>query len=340
MPVSISASRPPALQQESPSSVVRDGTNTGLRAISAAGAPLSSWQDPHVQVYKYAEPVEELKITETLTDILRQRFGFLQPTSQEGFTASTSWPVVRKIYGDIKSSVEDCVVLPASHFQESLLRYLDDSHIQGQLWDLAHDSNFLLRECANANLKVVQRNIADKIIYFIESRRSDIVHPNWHLMLEDAATVLECFRREETTLPDIVEYLVSRGRPFSTRTPRHLIQLSQFNPRPGPLAILGLRALSQQPTLVEYRYYEDLRAQFFRRPHSRAAFLRGGILWRLGLESTGRSVETLALNGPSYEALDHGNSILHSGSNEVLWDDDLSESESDLICGVYKIIGR
>ena len=341
MPVSISASRPPALQQESPSSVVRDGTNnTGLRAISAAGAPLSSWQDPHVEVYKYAEPVEELEITETLTDILRQRFGFLQPISQEGFTANTSWPVVRKIYGDIKSSVEDCIVLPASHFQESLLRYLDDPYIQGQLWDLAHDSNFPLRECANANLRVVQRNVADKIVYFIESRRSDIVHPSWHLMLEDAATVLECFRREEATLPDIVEYLVSRGRPFSTRIPRHLIQLSQFNPRPGPLAILGSRTLSQPPTLVEYRYYEDLRAQFFRRPHSRAAFLRGGILWRLGLESTGRSVEALALDGPSYEALDHGNSILLSGFNEVLWDDDLSESESDLICGVYKIIGK
>ena len=159
-------------------------------------------------------------------------------------------------------------------------------------------------------------------------------------MLEDAATVLECFRRKEATLPDIVEYLVSRGRPFSTRIPCHLIRLSQFNPRPGPLAILGSRTLSQPPTLVEYRYYEDLRAQFFCRPHSHAAFLQGGILWRLGLESTGRSVEALALDGPSYEALDHGNSILHSGSNEVLWDDDLSESESDLICGVYKIIGK
>jgi hypothetical protein len=48
----------------------------------------------------------------------------------------------------------------------------------------------------------------------------------------------------------------------------------------------------------------------------------------------------LVLDGPSYEVLDHGNSILPVGSNEELWDDNLSESETDLICGVYKIIGK
>lgn len=315
-------------------------SNNRLCAMSAARAAPPSWQDPHAQVFQYADPVEELDFTEMLADILYQRFGFLHATHMAGLTASSSWSVVRKIYGDATSFAPPDIELPASHFQECLLRYSKKTPIDGQLWDLAEDSDFPLHEHANHLLRVTLSNVGKQTIYLVESRYSEDNHPSWHLVLEDAATVLECFRRPQASISDVVEYLVSRGRPFSTRIPRRLVQRSPFNRHPGPLATLGWRFLSHPPTIVEYAYYQDLRAQFFRRVHSRAAFLRGGILWRLALESTGRSVEELVLDGPSYEVLDHGNSILPVGSNEELWDDNLSESETDLICGVYKIIGK
>jgi hypothetical protein len=332
-----------ALQQApKPSSSQGSTSEPRLCAISAARAAPSSWQDPHAQDYQFADPAEELDFTEMFADILYQRFGFLQPTCMDGLTefGSSHWSIVRKIYGDTTSFAPSDIQLPASRFQECLLLYKENPHISGQLWDLAQDSNFPLHEHANHLLRVTLRDVGKQTVYFIESRHSEDNHSSWHLMLEDAATVLECFRRPQAIISDIVEYLVSRGRPFSTRIPRRLVQLSPFNRRPGPLATLGWRFLSQPPTIVEYAYYQDLRAQFFRRAHSRAAFLRGGILWRLALESTGRSVEELILDGPSYEVLDCGNSILPVGSNEELWDDNLSESETDLICGVYKIIGK
>jgi hypothetical protein len=330
-----------ALQQPPKPSSSQDSTsNNRLCAMSAARAAPPSWQDPHAQVYQYADPVEELDFTEMLADILYQRFGFLHTRHMAGLTASSPWPIVRKIYGDVKSFAPSDIELPASHFQGCLLRYEENPGIDGQLWDLAEDSDFPLHEHANRLLRVTLRNVGKQTIYIVESRHSEDNHPSWHLVLEDAATVLECFRRPQATISDVVEYLVSRGRPFSTRIPRRLVQRSPFNRHPGPLATLGWRFASQPPTIVEYAYYQDLRAQFFLRVHSRAAFLRGGILWRLALESTGRSVEELVLDGPSYEVLDHGNSILPVGSNEELWDDNLSESETDLICGVYKIIGK
>jgi hypothetical protein len=259
--------------------------------MSASRAAPSSWQDPHAQVYQFADPVGELSSTEMFADILYQRFGFLQPICMDGLTASSHWTIVRKIYGDTRTFAHPKIELPASHFQGCLLGYKENPHIDGQLWDLAKDSNSPLHEHANRLLRVTLWSVGKQTVYFIESRHSEYNHPSWHLVLEDAATVLECFRRQEIDISGIVEYLVSRGRPFNTRIPRRLVQPSPFNRSPGPLATLGWRLLSQPPTIVEYAYYQDLRAQFFRRAHSRAAFLRGGILWRLALESTGRSAE-------------------------------------------------
>jgi hypothetical protein len=41
------------------------------------------------------------------------------------------------------------------------------------------------------------------------------------------------------------------------------------------------------------------------------------------------------LNGPSDKVLSHGS---HIGCDEKLWDDDISDQEMDLICGVYKVL--
>ena len=84
----------------------------------------------------------------------------------------------------------------------------------------------------------------------------------------------------------------------------------------------------------EYNYYEEVCARFFCHPHScTAVYKKGGIVWCLSLEAQGTLINDIILNGPLDEVMSHGS---HIGG--VLWDDDVSEDEMDLVCGVYKVL--
>jgi hypothetical protein len=77
-------------------------------------------------------------------------------------------------------------------------------------------------------------------------------------------------------------------------------------------------------------------AEFFRLPHSRAALLCGGIVWRIAIEFLPLEA---AYNGPSDSATNLNNIIPPSGSpgEQPLVDDILTSEEMDFICGVYTI---
>jgi len=60
--------------------------------------------------------------------------------------------------------------------------------------------------------------------------------------------------------------------------------------------------------------------------------LKGGIVWRLSWDAVG--VEA-ALGGPSPEVFQTGHHFF--SEQAYLWDDELSEDELNLICGVYKV---
>jgi hypothetical protein len=94
--------------------------------------------------------------------------------------------------------------------------------------------------------------------------------------------------------------------------------------------------MGHKPTVSEYNFYENLRRAFFNHPRSRSAHLKGGIIWRHALESSGVRAEEDVLGGPSEQVLACGVCIGSSNDAESLWDDDLSDAEMNLICGVYK----
>ena len=60
--------------------------------------------------------------------------------------------------------------------------------------------------------------------------------------------------------------------------------------------------------------------------------LKGGIVWHLSWDAV--RIEE-ALGGPSPEVFQTGNWFL--SDRAYLWDDELSEDELNLICGVYKV---
>jgi hypothetical protein len=74
------------------------------------------------------------------------------------------------------------------------------------------------------------------------------------------------------------------------------------------------------------------REQFFKLPHSRAALLAGGIVWRLALEAI---CPGIALMGPS-DTVAHFGDVLQSPDGPLV-DDSLTEEELNLICGVYDV---
>lgn len=296
----------------------------GMHAFIYSGlpTPLSSWP-----------------FRGTLLDQIYERYGFIgKPGDANTSQPTIPWPQVRKIFGDLESHVEKSLENPISHFLEGLLHAPTDplGHL-ASVWDLAtHSTSPLI----DSRFRLIVRPACTSnpdAIYFIEAKNTsnDV---NWQLILRDAATVLQCFRQEKaTSMRDVALFLLRHGAPFSTCIQRS--QVRSLPPPPSmPLIVLGWRPAKHKPTVSEYNFYENLRRAFFDHPRSRAARLKGGIISRLALEGGGELVDEHVLEGPSDEVLVCGTCISGSCSTpESLWDDDLSEADMNLLCGVYKV---
>ena len=90
-----------------------------------------------------------------------------------------------------------------------------------------------------------------------------------------------------------------------------------------------------KPTTGDYGEYQVTLDRLFSRPYARAALLEGGIIWRIALCYL-RDCELDVTCGPSLDAVSLGKCWTLQGGS-VMYDDQLSELEKDVICGVYKI---
>jgi hypothetical protein len=285
-------------------------------------------------------PLTSLQFKRTLLDDMYLRYGFISTrvSSRMIYEPKFTWPKVERIFGNVGSDAGNGVQTAVSYFLEMLLDADRPAASLNQHWDLAADSVLPLADHINHRFRlVVQRSAELGTIYFVEEKDRTGDDVPWQLMLTDAATVLECFRHEEaTSIGALALFLFQHGRPFSTRIRRSQIQtVSQC--RSIPLLVLGWRPKGHRPTVNEYNFYEFCRKSFFdNHPHSRSAHLKGALIWRLALEAAGHLAEECVLDGPSEEVLDRGTCIGSNDSAELLWDDELSKAEMDLICGVYE----
>jgi hypothetical protein len=102
-----------------------------------------------------------------------------------------------------------------------------------------------------------------------------------------------------------------------------------------PVVGLGWQSQGYRPTTADYAAYERACTDLLKQPFGRAEPLCGGILWRLYVDSLDMDI-TSVLAGPSDAAASGGCTLMPAGS-PLLVDDMLSESEQDLICGVYHV---
>ncbi|KAG1906106.1 uncharacterized protein F5891DRAFT_1182295 [Suillus fuscotomentosus] len=86
---------------------------------------------------------------------------------------------------------------------------------------------------------------------------------------------------------------------------------------------LGHRRPPFNPPYTDYIVYEQLCHEFMNCPQARAAFLHGGLIWRLALHSLG---------------VDHLPSVLDCG--QTYYDDGLLLEEIDFMCRTYYIDHR
>jgi len=154
---------------------------------------------------------------------------------------------------------------------------------------------------------------------------------SFHLVVDNATTALECYRRDWRTIPDVVKHLTEVGKPFRT-----------FNSRArmftGPTSIrhcspLGWRRKDFVFRLDDYRHYEDVFLSFLQLSHAHASLQSGGILWRLSVDVIGTEI---ALQGPSADAHVFGD-IVTAPNGDQFVSDRLTDEEMDLLCGKYYV---
>ena len=66
--------------------------------------------------------------------------------------------------------------------------------------------------------------------------------------------------------------------------------------------------------------------------------MRGSIVWHLTVKTIGDHTEDIVGHGPFDNVLQFGTPNLYNGGE--FWDDDITEAEMDLICGVYKLYSK
>ena len=298
--------------------------------------PKEFWRDDIVSVYGEGVDHEDEttpKFSETLDQIVYERYGYDCDEAE-----STSFPEVHqeewKKFG-ANLIMDDCsrVIGKKGPLLKFFAQLLDQpaEHII-MPWDLSSQSKAPLRRTIGQHININLHTIDGKVMYVIRPATHTPGPTTWELVVEDPITALQCLRRFMPDVISITRYLISRGIPCNTFLPRMSLERLSVPTHPSIPLSLGIRPRNYIPDAADYSAYQAIRDDFLRQPRGRAALLKGGIIWRLAMEyvDPGRVIA-----GPT------GNSVtghtLRFPNNHVYCDDNLTEDELDLICGVYKV---
>ena len=207
-------------------------------------------------------------------------------------------------------------------------------------WDL-HDENrnFLTHYAPLPFSRVIANNQSH--IFVLSSPSSPSC--NWVLGIPRASNVLFAFREISNGVPDIytaARSLLFNGIPF--RTLRPLGRAAGVNHWPLVDFPIPIRFPNYEFTTHDYAVYLRDRESLLSQPKGRAALLRGGIVWRLALETLGMDAleGQVALEGPSSDVTNYRFGISFSSgdleSGIRYWDDELTDNELIVLCGGYR----
>jgi hypothetical protein len=185
-------------------------------------------------------------------------------------------------------------------------------------------------------------------VYAIHStpQNRDFDDADYEITVEGATSALGCIRLVHSspeapkTKRALTLYLAQHGISFRTfswdpeGTVQNLTVDGQYVPKG-----LGIRPPEYKPTLLDFHAYESALHAFFGGTRARAALKAGGLIWRIAVQYL--SPEHV-LQPPLWADPDllreptHVTTIPMNGTHYS--DDDITDSEKDLICGVYQIV--
>ena len=272
---------------------------------------------------------------DTQNSILYHRYGFNWDgvSTYAPRTAVPDWNSTQKTLTDSRNMLKSDMRVAVAHFVDYIVH---NEPVPAIFSDLDDQNPTPLCKDFNQKLSVQSRRFNKSTYYFIQSNPPSSTDPPWDLVVEDPLTALECYRRDFGRLViDIAVAFLHTGTPFSTRIQSDWAQPTVIHPHRHEKHVgLGWRQKGYAGDTADYAANEALRTEFLGQPRARSACLKGGIVWRLAKHSVELGVTSA---GPSDDVFDYGSCIVSDSGGLDLWDDDLSEDELNLICGVYRV---
>ena len=309
-------------------------TETRLQASSDFSWPISS---SLMALITASEDISENGIQPILTvetfnttSILHSVFGFIYPNS------ASSQPAAASIDGPTKKKLQVSVGL-------------DENEVEFLQSPLAHPALEFLNRLADAkclpsaessdlvggSLRNVERLRQLRAVgnLYVFDFKTDATLP-WMIGVATAAIALYIVRLDSRFNDyEISRHLLHRGIAFHTVLPLRKVPKSSI---PPPI-FSSIRSAGYIFTIEDFNVYIHRRDSLLRSPRGRTALLKGGIVWRLAVETIGVDE---CLEGPSIETIVHRRGLVHPTADPSvdLCDDDLSTDELDLICGGYECL--
>ena len=272
----------------------------------------------------------------SLEDVLFCRYGFIRSIGHvDNMPAGADkFADVKTVFGHRNAFLENTAnQVPIIEFYHSLRHR---NPIPPTLCDLSHrHEDRLADQLRGSNVIVSVSTASGNSFYFLEPRIRPQVDAPYQIAVKDPVTAVQFCRSERATSRSaIANILLSRGMQFNT-----FMELPMLIPAFIPYNFMGLgrRPKGHIPDRFDYMEYEERLAAFLQKPHARAAFLTGGLVWRLAKEVLGSSGDQFVLSGPSEHVGQFGYAMPLVSAGTELWDDCLSETELHLVCGLYQI---
>jgi len=174
-----------------------------------------------------------------------------------------------------------------------------------------------------------------KVIYVVKAKKlKDGEACPYSIVLtnsRDAMFVYRLLGHADFTPTSLCQFLLENGIAF--RTLQHLVHIDSSRTLNNDETLLQMRLPGYKFGRDDYEAYVRHRAQLLASPRGRAALLRGGIVARIAREHI--AIDS-ALFGPSSAVTVHRLGMHITDEGLEFWDDDLTENEIGIICGVHR----
>jgi len=282
------------------------------------------YDDEYVETPAYCEDHVE--------DILYYRYGFSHTPGFVDFPVADADAVS---YAKKTLAISnDCFLkLDLAAFASFVRALVHKTNPHAALWDLDKANEVALANQDHNGVTIRIFHVRSGTHYVVEARTWS---PSWKLVVQSAATAVECLRRHDWTRSrySLAQNLLARGMPFRTMVPLSI----DAGISDRPVYIHRPRQVGYIPDKYDYFEYEyKLKSFLLEQVHARATLLRGGIVWRLAREVIGDRLDQYVVLGPSENVHIFGSPLRLSSIDPPVWDDDLSDAELNFICGVVPI---